>query len=171
MKGLLTTCAALLLLTRFARASESVHEFECDTPAGHSSHWSTTISSSKVAITGTIEIKEKLEHERWNPVASVFLIAKGSGSAFGLQVYTLKSQKEFLFLRLTKPDAEAEAPFAMLPADTTTIPFSLTLAANGTLDVTTADKSASISIKDFAAEKVMLSCSTGDFRFSSVKIR
>jgi len=170
MKTFLASCAALLCATGVARATESAHEFECDTPAGHSSYWSTTISSKKVTITGTVTIKEKREHEQWNPVANVFLVSGDSGGALGLQIYTMKSQGDHLLLGIAKPHADLEPPFAMLPGDTTTIPFSITLAGDGKLTVTAADKSASTSIKDFAAEKVMLSCSTGDFHFASVKI-
>jgi hypothetical protein len=170
MKTFFASCAVLLCVTGLVRAAEPVHEFECDTPEGHSSYWSTTISSKKVTVAGTIDIKEKREHDRWNPVANVFLIAKGSRDALGLQIYTLKSQSGFLLLGLAKPNTDLEPPFAMLPGDTTTIQFSMSLAGNGTLTVMAADKSTSTSTKDFVAEKVQLSCSTGDFRFSNVKI-
>jgi len=167
MTAILTGC--LLVIGGIARAADPIHEFECDTPAGHFSHWSQTLEPGKVTVTGTISINEKREHERWNPVASALLIGNPSGT-LGLQVYTLKTQKDVLLLRITEPETRDPAPFAMLPGDTTNIAFSLTLGKDGTLAVTAAGKTASTTIKGFKPRKFQLSCSTGDFLFSEVAI-
>ena len=128
--------AGLLAVNGLALAAEPVFEFECDTPAGHYSHWSQTLDSGKLTVEGTVTIHEKREHDRWNPVASALFIGNPSGG-FGLQIYTLKAQQDVLLLRITEPQTRDETPFAMLAGDTKSIPFSLTLGKDGRLDFVT----------------------------------
>ena len=160
--------ACLLLSLGCAHAAEPVHEFECDTPAGHFSYWSRTLQPGKVTLSGTLDIQEKREHERWNPAMSALLV--GKQGSLGLQVYALHSRKGILFLRITEPGTKDEEPFAMIPGDTTSIPFSLVFGKDGTLAVTAAEKAASTTIKGFKPDKLKLSCSTGDFLFKDVRI-
>jgi len=160
---------SLFMLGGVAYAAEPVHEFECDTPAGHFSFWSQTLKAGKLTVTGTVDINEKREHERWNPAASILLVGNPNGT-LGLQIYTLSTQKDVFNLRITEPQTKDEAPFAKIPADTTSIPFSLSLAKDGKLTVTAAGKSASTTIKGFKPRKLQLSCSTGDFFFRDFTI-
>jgi hypothetical protein len=169
MKSLSTRALISLTMVSLARAADPVHEFECDTPAGHVSHWSQTLQSGKLAVAGTLDIKERREHERWNPVASVMLVAKPTGS-LGLQIYTLKAQKDVLLVRITEPETRQEAPYATIAVETTSIPFSISFAKDGTLNVTAGGKSASTTIKGFRPDRIQLSCSTGNFMFKDVTI-
>ena len=119
MKRAITILAGCLLVTSgLARTAEPVFEFECDTPAGHFSHWSQTLEPGKVTVKGTVTISEKREHERWNPAAAALFIGNPSGT-FGLQIYTLKTRKDVLLLRITKPGTRDEEPFAMRQANVT----------------------------------------------------
>jgi hypothetical protein len=161
---------AVWMAGSLARAAEPVHEFECDTPAGHFSYWSQTLKPGKVEVAGSLEISEKREHERWNPTVAALLVADPKGS-FGLQVYSLKSQKDVWFLRITKPASQDEEPFARSPGDATSSPISLDVAKDGTLAVTAAGKTARTTVKGFTPSKIRFSCSTGDFLFKDVTIR
>ena len=171
MKRAITILAGCLLVTSgLARTAEPVFEFECDTPAGHFSHWSQTLEPGKVTVKGTVTISEKREHERWNPAAAALFIGNPSGT-FGLQIYTLKTRKDVLLLRITKPGTRDEEPFAMIAGDTTSVPFSLTLGKDGRLEVTAAGKTATTTVKGYEPRGFQLSCSTGDFLFHEVVIR
>jgi hypothetical protein len=169
MKTFVALAIAACMPGSLAHAAEPAHEFACDTPAGHFSYWSQTLKPGKVKVTGTLEISEKREHERWNPTMTALLVADPKRS-FGLQVYSLKSQEDVWFLRITEPDTRDEEPFAMLPGDTTSIPFSLTFTKDGTLEVTAAGKTAKTKVNGFKPGKIRLSCSTGDFLFKDVTI-
>jgi len=170
MKSFVALAFATCMAGSLARAAEPVHEFECDTPAGHFSYWSQTLKPGKVKVAGTLEISDKRQHERWNPTMTALFVADPKGS-FGLQVYSLKSQADVWFLRITEPDRQDEEPFAMIPGDTTSIPFSLAFTKDGTLEVTAAGKTARATVKGFKPGKIRFSCSTGDFLFKDITIR
>ena len=80
------------LLTRLSVAAEPTYDFECDTPPGHYSYWTRTVTHSNVKLAGTITVNEKREHERWNPTISAVFYPDGKKGGFGLQIYSISTQ-------------------------------------------------------------------------------
>jgi hypothetical protein len=171
MNATLVFAIGACLLPGLASAEEPTYGFECDTPPGHYSYWTHSISSSHMTVAGTVTVNEKREDPKWNPTIGVLLYPLNEpGRPFGLQIFELNAQKDVLFLRLTVPGSDDEAPFAMIPSDTKSIPFRLSIAADGTLEVTAAGKSTSRKLEGFRPKRLQLSCSTGDFEFLDIKV-
>ena len=68
-------------------AEEPVHSFACDTPPGHFSDWTQSLSPGPVEITGTLTVNELRTDTKWSPVAGVMLDGGADGrTSFGVRL-------------------------------------------------------------------------------------
>ncbi len=154
-------------------AEEPVHSFACDTPPGHFSNWTQSLSPGPVEITGTLTVNELRTDKKWSPVAGVMLEGGADGqTSVGLRLLAILKVTDMYFIEMRKPDGrEAMGLGGMIPRTQDPIPFSVSLDAGGKLVVRIAGEEASTDVGAFQLRGLALSCSTGDFEFKSVTIR
>jgi hypothetical protein len=154
-------------------AEEPVHSFACDTPPGHFSDWTQSLSPGPVEITGTLTVNELRTDKKWSPVAGVMLDGGADGrTSFGVRLLANLKVKDMYFIEMHKPDgSEAMGLAGMIPRTQDPIPFSVALDAGGKLVVRIAGAEATTDVGAFQPRGLSLSCSTGDFVFKNVTIR
>jgi hypothetical protein len=161
----------LILISGSALAGEPpVHQFECDTPPGHYSYWTRSLSSGDISVEGTIAVNELRADKRWHPTVLISFSSNSPGERIGLQIYTLGSGSDELHLRVLLPGKDNEELFATISRTEKLVPFTVSLSSSGTLKVTAAGHEHSAEVKGFTAEKLQLSCSTGDFEFQQIRV-
>jgi hypothetical protein len=170
MKASILLALGGCFLARLSPAAEPSYDFECDTPAGHYSYWSRTISHGTATISGTITVNEKRADPRWNPTITAMFYLESGKSGFGLQIFMDGIAKDVFFLRITQPGSTKETPFGTIPSDTKSIPFTVSLDQHGMLQVSVAGQSGSEKIEGFRPKLIQLSCSTGDIEFKNVTV-
>lgn len=98
MKRILHPLLAFILCATSAagRADpiEQTFEFDCDVPGGKMSDWVGTIVPRLQHVRGSIELLEPRDHERWWPVASVFLFQ--GAKHVGFQLYRDRKRQDLL---------------------------------------------------------------------------
>jgi hypothetical protein len=148
---------------------EQTFQFDCDVPAGRMSDWIGTIVPQLQQVAGTIELLEPREHERWWPVASVFLIH--ANQKVGLQLYRDREAQDTLQVAVLRHESEGgRSVLTSVPWKGSPVAFLLSVDASG-VKVSAAGKVAFLDLKDVAFERIALSCSTAQFKFTDVVVR
>jgi hypothetical protein len=154
-----------------AAADEPRHAFECDTPAGHFSHWTRSVSSGAIEISGKVVLNEVREDKKWTTVANVLLRhGKDRGSRFGIRFYTDKETSNLLYVELLKIGGRAPIGTGSTRHSKKPIAFTLRLDATGLLTAAVAGSEASTQLVDFKPDLFEINCSTGDFDFTDVTV-
>lgn len=149
---------------------EQTFQFDCDVPAGKMSDWIGTIAPRLQQVTGNIEMLEPREHERWWPVASVFLV--GGDQKVGLQLFRDRKVQDMLQVAVLRPDSEGgRSVLTSVPWKGSPVAFNLSVNDSGDVEVSVAGKVASLILKDIAVDRIALSCSTAQFKFTDVVVR
>jgi len=153
-------------------ADEPVHSFECDTPPGHYSYWTQSLSPGPIEITGTVTVNELRADKKWSPLASVMLDGGADRkTSIGVRLSAILKVTDMYFIEMRKPDGREPLGLGgMIPRTQDPIPFSVALDA-GKLVVKIAGSEASADVGDFTPQTLRLNCSTGDFEFKNVVIR
>jgi len=162
--ALSVTC--LLAIAGISGAAEPArHSYECDTPAGHFSSWSRTVSGRSIDVAGRLAVNELRNDSKWTP--TVFVILQGGTddkSRFGIRLYTVPKSPDTFFLELVKPSGTEKLGLGQMPGTQEPLPFELHLDGNR-LRVSFAGLEASSAVGEFKPASVKFSCSTGDFEF------
>jgi hypothetical protein len=149
---------------------EQTFQFDCDVPAGRMSDWIGTIVPQLQQVAGTIELLEPREHERWWPVASVFLIH--ANQKVGLQLYRDREAQDTLQVAVLRHESEGgRSVLTSVPWKGSPVAFLLSVDASGGVQVSVAGKVAFLGLKDIDFERIALSCSTAQFKFTDVVVR
>jgi len=154
-------------------AEEPVHSFECDTPPGHYSHWTQSLSPGPVEITGTVTVIELRADKKWSPLASIVLNGGTDGkTSVSLRLSAILKVNDMFFVEMRSPNGPERIGLGgMIPRTQDPIPFSVALDAGGKLVVKIAGSEASTDVGAFQLQGLTLNCSTGDFEFKDVTIR
>ena len=170
---------ATLLVVAFAASSISAraqvlsqpYYFDCDVPAGHSSEWNGTLSSETVEVAGFVQLIESRQDARWLPVASVFLVGPGETLRVGLQVVVSRdAPTELQVVVLGLEGADKRTVITSRSSDAGPLAFTMSLAKSGELKIVAAGASHTVELGRFKAAKLALSCSTGQFTFTSILV-
>jgi len=142
--------------------------FDCDVPAGNFSEWHGPIELAEtIRISGTIEVVKLRHDKRWWPVGSIFLRNLG-GESIGLQVYVDWRDTDTFLLGLFSGERKL---LAEIPLTDEYIPFEFSLTRAGVLTATIAKHSESAEIDGFDAQRLALSCSSGQFKFRDIHVQ
>ena len=153
-----------------ADSIEQTFEFDCDVPAGKMSDWVGAIVPRLLHIKGSVELLEPRDHERWWPVASVFLF-QGTEQV-GLQLFRDRQQQDKLQVAALRPESEGgRSVLTSVPWNGLPIDFELSVKESGDVELTVAGKATLLSVRDMDARKLALSCSTAQFKFKDVVVR
>lgn len=153
-----------------AESIEQTFQFDCDVPAGKMSEWIGTIVPRLQHVEGSVELLEPRTHERWLPVASIFLF-QGTQKV-GLQLYRDRQQQDKLQVAVLRPESEGgRSVIASVPWEGAPIAFSLLTKQSGDVELAVAGKVALLGAKDIDVEKLALSCSSAQFEFKNVVVR
>ena len=149
---------------------EQSFQFDCDVPAAKMSDWIGTIVPRLQHVEGSIELLEPREHERWWPVASVFL-HEGTQKV-GLQLYRDRQHQDELQVAVLRPDsAGGRSVLASILWKDAPVRFSLSVKPSGDVELAVAGKVALLGVKGIDPQRVSLSCSTAQFKFKDVFVR
>ena len=149
---------------------EQTFQFDCDVPAGRASDWIGTIVPRLQHVAGTIELLEPRVHERWWPVASVFLV-QGT-QRVGLQLYWDRKEQDTLQVAVLRPESEGgRSVLTSVPWKGSPIAFNLSVKDSGDVELAIAGKVALLGAKNLEAERISLSCSSAQFKFTDVAVR
>ena len=155
-----------------ASAAEPVHEFDCDTPPGHYSYWTQSLSSGAVEVSGAVTVNELRKHKKWVPVASVMFRGADGKSNAGVSLSALLKVNDMYFVRMKTPAGDTDMGLGgVIPRTKDPIPFKVTFDATGKLTVSIAGAEATAELGTFRPQILSLSCSTGDFRFTNVVVQ
>jgi hypothetical protein len=133
------------------------------------SDWVGTIVPRLRQVAGTIELLEPRVHERWLPVASVFLV-QGTQQV-GLQLYQDRKEQDTLQVAALRPESEGgRLVLASVPWKGSPVAFNLSVKDSGDVELAIAGKVALLGA-NFEAGKISLSCSSAQFKFNDVAVR
>ena len=168
--GFMLALFANLALPQMTAASERYY-FNCDVPPGKFSEWNRAVIAKTAHVSGTIEMIEPRQHERWWPVASVFLESDEPRVQVGLQVILDAKSPDEVTIALRDADPSSR-PFVVVTSKWQKVPiaFEITLNSSGRLEISALGKSATVQLDDFEYDSFNLSCSTGEFTFSDIVI-
>jgi hypothetical protein len=174
MKGMIHSLLVFVLCANspvgVADSIEQTFEFDCDVPPGRMSDWVGTIVPRLQHVKGSIELLEPRDHERWWPVASVFLLQ--GAQHVGLQLFRDRQQQDRLQVAALRPESEGgRSVLTSVPWSGRPIDFALSVKESGDVELTVAGKATSLGVKDMDPKKVVLSCSTAQFKFKDVVVR
>jgi hypothetical protein len=158
----------------FVRADvvEQTFQFDCDVPPGKVSEWNGTVPPAMTQVSGRIQLIEARHDERWLPSASVRVVQ--AEEKIGLRLYVTPDAPQVLQVELLRPGSKNQNDRGLLttvPADTHSVAFTLSATAAGDIRVTIGGKDASLAATHFRAQKISLSCSTGEFKFVDVSVK
>ena len=164
-------CLALSLAS-MAAADSPTMKFACDTPAGHFSSWSQTLSAAVLEIEGKFKVNELRKDKKWSPAVNVMVRGGADDrTSYGIRIFGLAKSPDMLFAELFK--AGAREPIGPLGGILGTDPqhnFKLKLDATGALTVSVAGAESTTQIGAFKLSEVSLSCSTVDVEFTDVRL-
>lgn len=170
LRSLLACVLAASAAVACADSIEQTFQFDCDVPAGNASEWMGTIVPQLRQVTGTIELLQPREHERWWPVASVFLMY--GDEKVGLQLYRDRNSHDTLQVAVLRPKNEGgRSVLTSVPWQGSPVAFRLSVNAAGDVEVFAAGKVASLALKNIDIEKIVLSCSSAQFKFRDVVVQ
>jgi len=169
---------ALLILGCLATAASSLaaaadpprYAFECDTPPGHYSYWHRTVTGSEISITGQVTVNELGTDKKWIPVVNVMLSNEKDEHSYGIHISAIAKTPDLLILRLRKVDGSDAIGLGFMPRTKDPIPFMLRLDASGALTASVGGVEAATALGAFKPSMLELSCSTGDFEFTAVRV-
>ena len=170
MNEKMSPIACLLAIAATSGAAEPPRQtFECDTPAGHFSYWTRSVSASKIDITGKVTVNELRKDGKWIPT-TLMTVQSADKANFGVRLSMLPKVKDMYFVEIVKPGGNEKLGLGFIPASSDPIPFAVHIDGSGQLKVSLAGLDGSASTGDFKPANVQLSCSTGDFEFKDVII-
>ena len=175
MRKPLATLLAVALATpgipALGQALSQPYYFDCDVPAGHSSEWNGTLASETADIAGFIQLVESRQDARWLPVASILLIGLEDTRRIGLQIFVKRDAPSDLQVAvLGLEGADQRTVITSRPSDAGPVAFTMSLARSGRLKIVVGGASRTLELGSFKAKKLALSCSTGQFRFTSILV-
>lgn len=168
-----TSILAAVALSLPALGAEPVtYTFECDTPAAHWSEWTSSISGADIRAIGKITVNQIRIDEKWMPAASIMIRGKqdGKDAAAGITLSGSKLQPDKIFISINAPGLGESRNLGTVPSTTTEFQFEVTLDTKGQLHVRLGGQESTRQLEGFAPEKLALSCSTGDFEFTEIKV-
>lgn len=162
--------ASLILAGTFAHAGNmQSFDVDCDVPEGHVTEWKGTFVGFR-SISGSIELLEPRTHERWLPSASVLLL-RGKYQ-MGLQLVFERKSPESLQVSVVRLESlGGRAVLTTIPWKANPVAFSMSLTSSGDVDLTVANRTVSLGVKNFSPERVSVSCSTADFKFRDIIVQ
>lgn len=174
MKRMIHSLVAVVLYASsavgVADTIEQTFEFDCDVPAGKVSDWIGSIVPRVQHVKGSVELLEPRDHERWWPLASVFLL-EGTQQV-GLQLFRDRQQPEKLQVAALRPQSEGgRSVLTSVPWEGLPIEFALSVTESGEVELTVADKATLLGVNKIDVERLALSCSTAQFKFKNVVVR
>jgi len=144
-------------------------EFECDTPGGHFSYWSRKMQTPTARIEGEIKIKDLRRTEKWLPVANIFLLDASDKTVAGIGLTQDPQASQHFYIVARIPPNGGKKLIGGFDVSEASIP--LALGYDGSeLQIEVGSQSWRIDFKSSIAEKIQLSCSSGDFRFQNMVI-
>lgn len=148
--------------------------FHCDAPAGRYID-RTSEAAGAVTVTGFIRLIQRREHEAWAPTVSVLVEGEEERKRTGLQLSVHPQAPTTLrvmaLLPASRPDrSPMRSVFVLLPTTDAPVPFELAFDASGRLSVKYQSSSYSVEVPGVHAERVVLSCATGEFEFTDVEV-
>jgi hypothetical protein len=146
-----------------------IYSFDCDVPPAKFSEWTRSVSSQSLEVSGTVQLIEPRQDQRWWPGASIFLYGDNSSEVIGLQLAVQRQAPDEAHVLIINQEAQP-AELASLPWRGNPLPFKIKLSRSGEFSVTVADKSRSVRVDGFRLAKMSLSCSTGQFKFTNVTV-
>ncbi len=152
-----------------AAADDHGYSFNCDVPAGRLSTWTGPIYATKpFEVVGSLTIPTTRYDRRWWPVGSLFLEADDDRQV-GIQFAVNPDEAEDLQIMLTFGERQtlATVPF---PEFEQSISFKLSLSSSGELTAEAGGNSVVLELGDFDANRMSMSCSSGEFTFDDVTI-
>lgn len=164
---------AAAALSPLALGAEPVtYSFECDTPAAHWSDWTRSISGGDIRAVGKITVNEIRNDEKWMPAASIMIRGKqdGKDSAAGITLSASKQMPDKIFISISAPGLGESLNLGTVPSTTAEFQFEVTLDKKGWLHVSLGGQERTRQLKGFEPEKLALSCSTGDFEFTDIRV-
>ena len=154
-----------------AAAENPRNDFECDTPTGHFTSWTRSVSSRAIEISGKVVLNEVREDKKWTTVANVLLRhGKDRAGRFGIRFYTDKDTTNLLYIELSKIGGRVPIGTGSTHHSKKPIAFALRLDAAGLLTAAVAGSEASTQLVDFKPDSFEINCSTGDFEFTDVVV-
>jgi hypothetical protein len=145
--------------------------FDCDVPEGHFAEWNRTVEGGQVHVAGTIELIEPRRDPGWSTVANVFITGTDPSLPAGLRVLVDRDSPDLVqVLLMSQTGPVTGDPLISRPWRGESIPFSLVFTQSGELSATVGNRSRSIHMTAFKPQKVRLSCSTGQFKYSDVSV-
>lgn len=163
---LVTGCAGTARI-----AEPEVYNFDCDVPAAKSSEWNRTVRGNSAKASGTVQLIEPRQDERWWPVASIFFLGDGDSRRTGLRFMLARENPNKLQMLVQGPDENAErVTFGEAPWRDGPIPFSVSIDSSGKLTVSAAGNVHTLQLGKFKITKFALSCSTAQFEFADVSV-
>jgi hypothetical protein len=166
-----TSLLAVLVASSSIAAAQPppTYEFDCDVPPGRASEWSGTVAQLLTGVSGHIELIEPRANERWNPIASVFLVR--DDARVGLQLFVAKDAPDSLQIAVLRPkSAGGREVLGTITWKGNRVPFSMSSTKAGEVTLSVAGKDVSLGVTEFRAEKISLSCSSGQFKFGEVSV-
>lgn len=162
-----------LTLPPFAHGAEPVtYSFECDTPAGHYSDWTRSVSTTDIRATGKITVNEIRDGGKWMPAAGIMIRGEQDGkeAVAGVSLSGSKQMPDKIFVSIYTPGEADSKNLGTVPATTTEFRFEVTLDDKGLLRVSLGGFAGTRQLEGFKPGKLALNCSTGDFEFSEIGI-
>jgi hypothetical protein len=145
--------------------------FDCDVPAERSAEWNRTVSGREVRVSGAIELIEPRRDPRWEPVANVFVSGNEESSVVGFRLFLDWHAPELVHISLMAPSGTLwDDALVSRSWRGESIPFTFSFIQSGELKLTAAGKSQSARPVAFKLQKVRLSCSSGQFKFTGVSV-
>jgi hypothetical protein len=166
-----TSLLAVLVASSSIAAAQppTTYEFDCDVPPGRASEWTGTVAPILTGISGHIELIEPRANERWNPVASVFLVR--DDVRVGLQLIVARDAPDSVQIAVLRSNSSGGREVLGTAAwKANRVPFSMSSTKAGEVTLSVAGKDVSLGVTEFRAEKIALSCSSGQFKFGEVSV-
>jgi hypothetical protein len=147
----------------------ATYNFDCDVPAGSASVWNSTVTAKNLHVAGRIEFIELREHPRWASAASVYITAEETSVGLHL-IRNHDTPTEVQLALFASGGIKQNVVFAEAHWEGMPIPFDLSLSESGTLSVNAAGKSKSMDLSSPKIQKITLSCSSAEVKFSEIVV-
>lgn len=144
--------------------------FDCDTPEGRFSQSSLPSTTQGLTVSGNLTVVLTRDDPKWIPSARVILVGDDNKPVMGLLFDVDKQSPNSLRVTVGSPGATPRA-IGTTPWQQKIIPFAVRLSPSGELGVSVAGgPSQSLRLDGFSVRKVAFVCSTGQFKFSDVRV-
>ena len=172
---------AALGLSAEAQAQSALTYYDCDTSAGHFSSVLLDLGEGQTSISGVVRLVRAFRNRQWSPIAGVAIRdgrneARLSLSATRVVPEALRTKDDAVIAGVIFNSLMSAGPLDASKAGTpiseielgSSVAFTLTFNGNK-VDYQIGGQSGSINIELVGKLEVMLSCSTGQFKFEQLK--